>query len=215
MKAIGFDFDHTLGFDNKLERVAFLGLLDAPGPVASEIVRIDALLAQQRGGAFPIDEAVSRFVHERGVRDAQRYIERYKRRCLDLVDAFVIPEYGARALCRELRERGIAHALLTNGWSPLQERKAAAVGFTGPVLVSSELGMQKPDAGAFRELVTVLGCDAAQTAFVGDSPESDVAGALRAGLQGIWYDTEGIAYPADLPAPSQVIHSLAELLPLL
>ncbi|MEO6836662.1 MAG: hypothetical protein ABI231_12265, partial [Candidatus Tumulicola sp.] len=65
---VGFDIDHTIAIDNKLERVAFLRLLELVaadgghllGSLADEIERIDALLVQQRGGNFSIDDALRR-----------------------------------------------------------------------------------------------------------------------------------------------------------
>lgn len=222
IRAVGFDFDHTLGLDNKLERVAFLRLLDAAceiggrciGTLADEIERIDDLLAKQRSGAFSIEEAVRRFMRERGVAKPDEFIGRYKRMAVEMVDAFVIPEPGVREMLAELRSREVPVAILTNGWSPLQQRKAERVEFEGAVVVSSDLGIQKPEPQAFEALADVLGVGCADVAFVGDSPESDVAGAIRAGMQGVWFDAEGLAYPPELPLPDAVIHTLAELLAL-
>lgn len=132
-----------------------------------------------------------------------------------MVESFVVPEPGARALCKALAARGVPHAILTNGWAPLQQRKAQVVGFQGPVIVSAEIGAQKPSAEAFDALARALGVPPAEIAYVGDTPESDVAGALASGLLGVWFDAEGIAYPEQLPKPSQVIHNLAELYALL
>jgi len=219
IKAVGFDFDHTLGLDNKLERVAFLRLLDAAceigghciGTLADEIERIDDLLAKQRSGAFSIEEAVRSFMRERGVADPDEFVAHYKRMAVQMVDAFVIPEPGVREMLAQLRRRGIPVAILTNGWSPLQQHKAERVEFEGPVVVSSDLGIQKPEPQAFEALADALGVPCADVAFVGDSPESDVAGAIRAGMQGIWFDAEGAAYAPELPPPDAVIHTLAEL----
>ena len=219
IRAVGFDFDHTLGIDNKLERVAFLRLLDAAcehgghciGTLAEEIERIDDLLAKQRAGSFPIEEAVQRFMHERGVANALTYVEQYKRIAVEMVGSFVIPQPCVREMLTVLRERRIPVAILTNGWNPLQRRKAERVHFDGPVLVSADLGIQKPDAQAFAALAQAVQAEASEIAFVGDTPRSDVAGAIAAGMQGIWFDAEGARYPADLPQPTAVIHSLAEL----
>lgn len=219
IRAVGFDFDHTLGIDNKLERVAFLRLLDAAceqgghciGTLADEIVRIDDLLAKQRSGAFTIEDAVERFMRERGAPDPVAFVAEYKRLALEMVRAFVIPEPGAQQMLGELRRRSIPVAILTNGWSPLQQWKAQRVRFDGPVLVSSDLGVQKPDPRAFAALARELAAAPEEIAFVGDTPESDVAGAIRAGMHGIWLDVQGAGYPDELPAPSEVIHSLAEL----
>lgn len=219
IRAVGFDFDHTLGIDNKLERVAFLRLLDRAcedeaqpiGTLAQEIERIDALLARQRAGACTIEDAVEGFMGERGCASPRQYVDDYKRMCVDMVDAFVIPEPGVREMLAALRDQGIPVAILTNGWSPLQQRKAARVGFEGPVIVSADVGVQKPEPAAFQELSRALGCAPEQIAYAGDAPAADVAGALRAGMFAIWLDAEGVAYPEDIPAPSVAIHSLAEL----
>lgn len=219
VRAVGFDFDHTLGIDNKLERVAFLRLLDAAceqggrciGTLAEEIVRIDDLLAKQRSGACSIEEAVVQFMRERGADDPFAFVADYKRTAVDMADSFVIPQPGVREMLAELRRRSIPYAILTNGWSPLQQKKAECVGFDGAVLVSSDLGIQKPDARAFAALAHAVQAAPAEVAFVGDTPQSDVAGSIRAGMQGVWFDAEGAAYPDALPRPSQVIHSLAEL----
>jgi HAD superfamily hydrolase (TIGR01549 family) len=220
--AVGFDFDHTLGIDNKLERVAFLRLLDEGcsrggrciDTLAGEIERIDALLERQRAGEFTIEHAVETFVSARGMPHAARWIERYKTMCLEMVRELVIPQPDARSTLASLRERNIPCAILTNGWSPLQQQKAQCVGFDGPVLVSADLGVQKPEPAAFEALARVMDVAVAELAYVGDTPASDVAGSLRCGLIGIWFDAEGVSYQTDLPRPSAVIHSLAELLAL-
>ena len=217
--AVGFDFDHTLGIDNKLERVAFLRMLDHAceheaepiGTLAEEIERIDALLVRQRSGACTIEDAVETFMRERGCSHAAQYVQQYKSMCVEMVDSFVIPEPGARGMLAELRRRAIPVAILTNGWSPLQQRKAERVGFEGPVIVSADLGVQKPEPAAFEALSRVLGRDPAEIAFVGDTPATDIAGALRAGMFAVWLDAEGVTFPKDIPAASAVIHNLAEL----
>jgi len=223
IKALGFDIDHTLGIDNKLERVAFLRLLDdvcaedgrALGTLVEEIARIDELLEQQRAGAFSIEQAVERFVKDRGAREPAGYVARYKHMAIDSVPEFFVAQVGTRSTLAELRRRDIPCAILSNGWSPLQQRKAQRLGFDGPVLVSDGLGTQKPDAQAFLALSRALTSEPAEVAYVGDNPRTDVAAAIAAGMRGVWLDAEGAAYPSGLPQPNAVIHSLAELLTLL
>lgn len=183
--------------------------------LAEEIVHIDALLSEQRAGAYTIDGAVERFVTERGITEAAPFVERYKRMAMDCVDVFFVPEADARSTLLQLRKRGVPYAILSNGWSPLQQHKAASIGFDGPILVSDILGVQKPASEAFALLASALGTAAAETAYVGDNPLTDVAPAIAAGQRGVWFDTENAPYPSDLPAPSAVIHRLTELLALL
>ena len=202
-----------------LERVAFLRLLEpieASGgrtlaSLSEETDRIDALLAEQRSGAFSIDDAVDRFVQAHLLDRDPAWVERYKRYVLESVAAFVVPLPGWDRLHKAIHEARIPYALLTNGWNPLQLRKAECIGFGGPVVASADIGAQKPDARAFEELTQVLGVPAEDIWYVGDNPIADVEGALSAGMRGIWLDAESGRYPDTLLPPSETIHSLSEL----
>jgi putative hydrolase of the HAD superfamily len=223
IRGIGFDLDHTLAIDNRLERVAFLRLLDVllneggrtVGTLSDEIDSIDELLAQQRAGEFSIDDAVRRFVTQRDLEPAGRHVEWFRRTVVEMVPDFVVPLPGVKPTLEALRERGIAVAILSNGWSPLQQRKAEQAGFSGPVLVSSEIGWQKPAPQAFERLLRTLGTDARQTWYVGDDPQCDVAGAQAVGMPAVWIDWERKEYPPALRPPEHTIREFQELLTLL
>lgn len=216
---VGFDVDHTIAIDNKLERVAFLRLLEQivddggrmAGTLDEEIARIDDLLAAQRGGAFSIEDAVRRFAVNRGVAPSDEYVARFTGMALGMVAEFVIPLPGARQTFAALRARGIAIAVLSNGWNPLQVRKARRAGFEGPVLASADLGVQKPHRAAFSALCDVLGTPAEATWYVGDDPRVDVEGARAAGLRSVWLDAEGRQYPEGLAAPTLTVRALEEI----
>ncbi len=219
---VGFDIDHTLCIDNKLERVAFLHVLEqiaaqgghALGSLAEEIENIDRLLAHQRAGNCTIDEAVHGFVHERGVEPSGAFAEGFRRMALAMAETFIVPDPEAKATIDELTDDGVALAVLSNGWNPLQVIKARRAGFKGKVLASGDLGVQKPHRNAFRALATELGLEPARCFYVGDAPDVDIVGAMQAGFQAVWIDNEGKTYPSDLPEPTHVVHSLRELLPL-
>lgn len=220
---IGFDLDHTLAIDNRLERVAFLRLLDVllteggrtVGTLADEIESIDELLARQRRGEFSIDEAVRRFVAARRLEPAARHVESFRCSAVEMVDEFVVPLPGVKPALEALRERGIVVAVLSNGWNPLQVCKAEQAGFAGPVLVSSEIGEQKPAPRAFEALLAALGTDPRQTWYVGDDPYSDVVGAQEIGMQTVWLNWERRKYPPELRPPAHTISEFYELLGLL
>jgi HAD superfamily hydrolase (TIGR01509 family) len=219
-RAIGFDLDHTLAIDNKLERVALLRLLELllaeggrpVGTLADEIASIDALLHAQRCGEFSIDDAVRRFVAERHVEPAESHVEWFRCRAIEMVPELVVPLPGVGSTLEALRRRGIVMAVLTNGWNPLQRSKAQRAGFAGPVLVSSEIGMQKPAARAFELLLATLGADPGESWYVGDDPRGDVAGAHAIGMQTVWIDWEAKEYPPDVPAPTHTIRDFGKLL---
>ena len=88
-------------------------------------------------------------------------------------------------------------------------------GFRGPVLVSSEIGVQKPASRAFEALLRTLGTHPAGTWYVGDDPHADVAGAQEAGMRAVWMNWERKEYPAELRAPEHTIANFQELLSLL
>jgi HAD superfamily hydrolase (TIGR01549 family) len=217
--AVAFDIDHTLAIDNKLERIAFLHLLSridaaggrALGTLDQETSAIDTLLQRQRSGDFSIDEAVRRFVRERGVREAEQFVDAFRGIALKLVDEIVVALPGARRLLEDLRERKVATAVLSNGWNPLQRRKAERAGFSGPVLASAEIGASKPKAEAFAALLDRFGMPAQYVWYVGDSPRDDVAGAKDAGLRAIWYNAEARSYPNDLPPPDAVVTDICDV----
>jgi putative hydrolase of the HAD superfamily len=223
VRAIGFDIDHTLAIDNRLERVALLRLLECVlarggrtvGTLADEIENIDALLAAQRRGDFPVDEAVRRFVSERGLEPDRSFVDTFRATAVEMVEEFVVPLPRVKHALDALRRQGIAVAALSNGWDPLQAGKARRCGFDGPVLVSSEIGERKPHVAAFELLVARLGVPAEETWYVGDDPRVDVAGAQGAGMGAIWIDWERRQYPPELAPPQHTIRTFDELLELL
>jgi len=221
--AVGFDIDHTLALDNKLERVAFLHLLEQliaaggrpRGSLHEEIELIDALLAMQRSGAFTIEEAVGKFVSERGVEPCDEYVEGFKRMALEMAPSFIVPAPDAKATLDELERRGVPRAILSNGWNPLQILKARRAGFNGNVIASADIGVQKPNPKAFEALVSALGVPPERCYYIGDDPAGDVAGAMAAGLQAVWIDNEGKSYPSGLPKAPHIVSSLSEFLSIL
>ena len=220
---IGFDLDHTLAIDNRLERVLFLRLLErllergghSVGTFGDEIDGIDRLLTRQRAGEFTIERAVEMFVTDHGLEDMDSYARWFCGTALGMVEDFVVPLPGVKETISLLRERGIATAVLTNGWNPLQQRKAERAGFVGPVLVSSEIGTRKPSAKSFAWLLETLDTRPEESWFVGDTPQSDVAGAQRAAMTAVWINWEHLEYPRDMQPPEYTITSFPELLDLL
>jgi HAD superfamily hydrolase (TIGR01549 family) len=222
MIAIGFDFDHTLGFDNGLERNALFDLAEDLGsPLdradAREAERVNALLHEFREGRMTMAAMIDAFVASlvpRPPADTLAHEERFKELAFARVGG-VTPTDGAIALLDELVRREIPYAILTNGWSPLQQLKLKQIGHMGGVLVSDEVGVAKPHHGAFLALERALGVPAADTWFVGDNPLTDICGAMGAGMRAVWFDLGEHKYPADMAPPAHRITALAELLTLL
>jgi putative hydrolase of the HAD superfamily len=224
VRFVGFDFDHTLGMDNHLERKAF-GLLarDLGAPIdvdaPSEKALIERVLVPFREAKTSMEGMLDTFVHSLPLHDDARGIapadlaERYRDACFSLVDELVEALDGAHACIDELLGDGVRIGILTNGWSPLQEKKIArALGaFPGPVLVSDTIGAYKPSAAAFAKLERALGCSAGELWYVGDNPAVDIAGAQAYGVRGVWLEEPGVVYPRHIAPPDAHIRSLGEL----
>jgi HAD superfamily hydrolase (TIGR01549 family) len=222
--AVGFDFDHTLGIDNKLERTVALEMLaslaaaNGIGYDAAAAEReVDVAISAYRHGTGSIDTAIATFF-ERFAPSGAATLDlalTFRDTVIERVAGHVEALPGAQEMLTRLDELGVPYALLTNGWSPLQEEKARLIGFRGSVLVSERIGARKPARAAFDLLAKQLELPLSQIWYVGDDPETDCAGARSAGANAVWFDWEGAVYAPELPAPNAVIHKLAELVPLL
>jgi len=219
---VAFDLDHTLLVDNRLERVALLDVLvriDAAGtPIRLSLDRAgivaDEELARYRNDGEELDMMLSRFVERCGGEDGGSWAPWFRQRSLDLVPHFVLSMPGANRCIAALAKAGLSIAALSNGPSPLQERKAAQIGFYFPVLASEQIGVRKPEPAAFELLATTMGVEPGRLAYVGDDPYLDIAAALQAGLSAIWFDSGSRPYPAEFAPPSATIASLDDLVPL-
>ncbi|MFG2951312.1 HAD family hydrolase [Streptomyces adustus] len=106
------------------------------------------------------------------------------------------------------------HAVLSNSSLTVQERKLRVLGVRDrfeTVLCAAELGISKPDAGAFHAACEALELAPRQVAYVGDHPEIDGRGAAEAGLLSVWIDRDGACNGGDAQAGPHRITSLAEL----
>ncbi|MFF8616934.1 HAD family hydrolase [Streptomyces sp. NPDC015350] len=83
------------------------------------------------------------------------------------------------------------HAILSNSSIRNQDRKLRTLGVRDrfeAVVCAVELGVSKPEAGAFHAACEAMALEPGEVAYVGDEPDIDAAGAVAAGLKGIWLD---------------------------
>lgn len=206
-----FDFDHTLGIDNRLEERVLRGLAIRYCQRVPTDAEIAAVLESFRSGRIALSTMVEEAVESWGGHGAYALTQEYRAVALALVPGSVEPMPGARELFDLLEYHGVRHAIFSNGWGDLQAAKAAAVGYFGRVITSEEVEAWKPDPAAFLRVAAEVGFEARTTLYVGDSPAADVAGSKSAGMQAAWADLEGRAYPAGVVKPDHVVTWLPDV----
>jgi len=105
-------------------------------------------------------------------------------------------------------------AVITNGASDVQRRKLTSTGIESrfkAIMVSGELGVPKPDVRIFLRAAQSLSVEPAAVLHVGDSLESDVAGAKATGMTAVWLNRHGRKRAQAQPEPHHEISSLREL----
>ena len=125
------------------------------------------------------------------------------------------PVPGAAELVRRLRDT-YRVGLLTDGPLAAQRDKLDRLGWTDlfdAVVITGELPAGKPDSGAFERVCADLNVDPARTAYIGDRPEVDIAGAAATGLRPVQvtYPDGPTAHPAAVATVERA--AMAEALP--
>ena len=100
---------------------------------------------------------------------------------------------GAKELLEKLSKKYLI-GVLTNGFTEVQYRKLQTTGldrYIQRMVISDEIGIQKPDRRIFRYAENETGAKAESTIMVGDNPQNDILGAIDAGWNAIYYDWKG------------------------
>jgi HAD superfamily hydrolase (TIGR01549 family) len=176
VKAVAFDLDDTLidwtaGITNAAAAVRDPGIIE----------RVRAETWVRREGVV-VDRHHWRVLHEPETFMAPELVEPF----LAALDPPLFDD--ARPALEALHGR-VTLALLTN--NPFGAEVLTRHGLHVDVfdcVVVADPRFRKPDARAFAPLITSLGLEANQIAYVGDTPIADVEGAVGAGLRAIWLD---------------------------
>ncbi len=199
MDAILFDFDDTLGDREVSAYRYYRGLLSAylaeMDDVTAECVIQDCLIAEQHGNA--------------NKRDVQNLLERKYGIHLD----FDLNEYWNDHFYKyyelfEDTEDVLSYlhgryklGIITNGSALGQGMKLQKTGvekWFDTILISGKEGVAKPDPEIFHRAAERLGVPEERCVFVGDTFSNDIQGALKAGMDAVWFWPHGkrcCAYP--------------------
>ena len=90
----------------------------------------------------------------------------------------------SREVLRQLGERGVKTGLISN-WDPSCRRVLEETGlspYLDPIVVSSEVGVEKPDPRIFRQALELSGDSPEECLYVGDNYYDDGVGAAQVGM---------------------------------
>lgn len=121
----------------------------------------------------------------------------------------------AREVLEYLRPRYRMY-ILSNGFTELQSRKMHSAGIEGyfdGVILSEDIGVNKPNPEIFYHALRVAGVGASEALMIGDNLEVDIAGASRVGIDQVYYDiaASGGNAVSLQPSPTYVVTSLLDL----
>ena len=123
---------------------------------------------------------------------------------------------GAEELVHYLAEK-YPLTVVTNGFVEVQYEKFEKSGLRdcfAHIVLSEEVGCQKPNPRIYEEALRMNGVSAEEAVMIGDSWNSDIQGAINAGIDQIWIRKSQDPLPNGQSA-TYIVKSLAEVMEIL
>ena len=152
-------------------------------------------------------------------------IEITKELCLEISDRFldfcaskpgVIS--GAHEMMDYLKQRGYRMHMCSNGFHEVQYKKLDACGlrnYFDTIILSEDAGVNKPSKAYFDYALKVSGASRETTLMIGDNLQSDILGALHAGLDAMLFNRWAID-DKDIPQkPTFIVDDLKAIIDIL
>jgi putative hydrolase of the HAD superfamily len=218
-----------------LDALGTLLELEDPGPaLAAELAALGAAVTVDEARAAVLAEMTYYKDHHDEASDRER-LEDLRRRCAEVLrdalpppaQALGVPKLieallGALrfrpfdevpAALAALRAQGLTLVVLSN-WDVSLHDQLEATGLAPLVdgaVSSAEVGVGKPHPDIYARALEVAGVSADEAVMVGDSPDTDVAGALALGIAAVLVDRWAAFDPSQVPKTAQRVSSLAEV----
>jgi len=218
LKGIVFDLDNTLIDRQAAMRRWLERLIPVTLSLAQRAQLIEAALEQDALGyseRLPFCEQLATSLQACGVALSG---ESLWQRLRAELGSCVAPILGLKELLQALDQR-YTLAILSNGSSANQRLKlkhSALLECFDPsrIIISAELGIQKPSPEAFEHMSALLHSAPPSLLFVGDHPSADIQGAQRVGMKTAWMSL-GRAWSPSLQPPDYTLSAIFELATLL
>jgi putative hydrolase of the HAD superfamily len=124
---------------------------------------------------------------------------------------------GAQELMDYLRTKGYRMHMCSNGFHEVQYRKLEACGMRHAfhnIILSEDAGANKPSPLYFQYAFQACGAKPETTIMIGDNPETDIMGALTAGMDAIFFNPKRKETPVSASVTHEV-HTLKEIMDIL
>ena len=145
--------------------------------------------------------------------------------CLELSDYFldrcaekpgVID--GAHELMDYLKQKGYRMHICSNGFHEIQYKKLAACGlrdYFTTIILSEDAGANKPSKQFFDYALQRSGASKDTTLMIGDNLQTDILGAMNAGLDAMLFNRWGVDVNESPQTPTFVVDSLQDVMKVL
>jgi putative hydrolase of the HAD superfamily len=205
--------DYTTARDRRL-RIALADAAGLPADAPGLDVLVEASIAMQPHGSEHFRDLLAQHGYDGGDR-VDAAIAWYRANRFHGLELF--PD--SLMVLKQLRRgpgaiTGRPLGIITNGPADVQRDKVDLLqirNLVDFVLISGEFGTSKPDPAIYTEALQRAGVTAAETVFVGDSAEHDMAGALASGIRSVWINRHGNPWPGTWSAPDRQIRHIGEL----
>ena len=145
--------------------------------------------------------------------------------CLEMSDKFLdfcsskpgVIE-GARDLMDYLKQKGYRIHMCSNGFHEVQYKKLAACGFRDyfdTIILSEDAGVNKPSPLYFNYAFKVSCADRETTLMIGDNLQTDIQGALSAGIDALLFNRWQVSVGESAVKPTFVVDKLLDIKKLL
>ena len=145
--------------------------------------------------------------------------------CLQMSDVFLdfcsckpgVVE-GAHELMDYLRQKGYRMHMTSNGFHEVQYKKLAACGlrdYFDTIILSEDAGVNKPSPLYFDYAFKVSGANKETTLMIGDNLQTDILGALNAGIDAMLFNRWNVDVKDSPQTPTFVVSHLKDIMNIL
>lgn len=145
--------------------------------------------------------------------------------CLEMSDTFLdfcstkpgVVE-GAHELMDYLKGKGYRMHMTSNGFHEVQYKKLAACGlkdYFDTIILSEDAGVNKPSPAFFEYAFRRSGAYRETTLMIGDNLQTDIMGALNAGIDAMLFNRWNVDVDDSSQRPTFIVNNLKEIMTIL